>query len=138
MKKALDAATQIHEGAEVGHRCHPAGQHRARHDRLAYGVSARLLFLFELFAPRDDDGLAAVLVLDDAERIGLPDVHRGVGGADDVDLRERTEGTLAGDAHLVASLVDALDFAFHREPGLECVFQLALRRGIADALARQR
>ena len=138
VKKALDAATQVDEGAEVEHRRHPARQHRARHDRLADGRRARLLFLFELFPPRDDDGLAAVLVLDDPERVGLAYVHRGVGGADDVDLRERTEGTLARDAHLVASLVGALDLAFHREPGLECVLQLALRRGIAHALARQR
>ena len=138
VKKALNAATQVDEGAEVEHRDHAARQHRARHDRLADGRRIRLLFLLEQLPPRDDDGLAAVLVLDDAERVGLADVHRGVDGAGDVDLRERTEGTLARDAHLVASLDGALDLAFHGEPGLERVLQLALRRGIAHALARQR
>ena len=115
-----------------------ARQHRARDDRLADGRGIRLLFIFELFPPRDDDGLAAVFVLEDPERVGLAYVHRGVDSAGDVDLRERTEGTLARDAHLVASLDGALDLAFHGEPGLECVLQLTLRRGIAHALARQR
>jgi len=31
MKKTLDAATQIHEGAELAHRHDPPGQHRASH-----------------------------------------------------------------------------------------------------------
>src|SRR5262245_53475956 len=61
----------------------------------------------------------------------------GVRGADNVDLREGTKGALAGDAYLVASLVDALDSAFHRESGLECAFQPALRGGIADTFAGQ-
>src|SRR6185369_7515805 len=113
-------------------------QHRAGHDRGAHGSRIGLLLDFELFPPRDDDRLAAVLVLDDPERVGLADVHRGIDGAGDVDLRERTEGTFARDAYFVAALVDALDLAFHGEPGLECVLELALRRGVAHALARQR
>ena len=48
-----------------------------------------LLLLFELLPTGDDDGLAAVLVLDDAERVGLAHVLRGIDGADGVDLRER-------------------------------------------------
>ena len=80
---------------------------------------------------------AAVLVLDDAERVGLALMHRGIGGADDVDLRERTERALAGDAHLVAALHRPLDLAFHGEAGLEGVLELALRGGVAHALARE-
>ena len=86
VKKALDASAEIHEGAVVEHRYHPAGENGVGHDRLTYGIRARLLFRFELFAPRDDDRLAAVPVLEDPEHVGLAHVHRGVGGADDVDL----------------------------------------------------
>ena len=137
MEQALDAAAQVHEGAEVEHRGDPTGEHRAGHDRLAHGRRARALLLLEVLAPGDDDGLSAVLVLDDAERVELAHVHRRVGGADDVDLRERTERALAGDAHLVAALDALLHLAFHGEPGPERVLELALRRGVAHALARQ-
>ena len=64
-------------------------------------------------------------------------MHGGIGGADDVDLRERTERALAGDAHFVAALHFLHDLAFDGEPGLERVLELALCRGVADTLARQ-
>jgi len=64
-------------------------------------------------------------------------VDGGIGRPGDVDLRERTERTLAGDAHFVAAFDGFLDLAFHREPGVERVLELALRRGVADTLARQ-
>src|SRR5262249_24554083 len=113
-------------------------QYRARHDRLADNRRTRLLFVLEQCSPRNDDRLAAVLVLDDAERVGLANMERGVGGADDVDLRKWTEGPRTGDAHLVASLDSACHPACHRQPSLECGLQLALRRGVAQAFARQR
>ena len=121
----------------VGHRYDPSGEHGAWHDRLAHVRGAGALLLLEVLAPGDDDVLPAVLVLDDAERVDLPFVHRRVRGADDVDLRERTERALARDAHLVAALHDLLHLAFHGEPGLERVLELPLRGGVAHALARQ-
>ena len=48
-----------------------------------------------------------------------------------VDLRERAEGALAGDAHLVSALHRPFDLAFHRKTGLERVFELPLGRGAA-------
>ncbi len=90
-----------------------------------------------MLAPGDDKVLPSVLVLDDAEGVDLADVHRRLRGADDVDLRERTESALAGHAHLVTALDDALHLAFHRESGLERVLELALRGGVAHALARE-
>src|SRR4030095_1922923 len=80
---------------------------------------------------------AVVPVLDDAKGIGVSDVHGGIGDARNIDLRERTEGTLAGDAHLVAALHLLHDFPFDREPGVERVLELALRGGVAHALARE-
>ena len=137
MEQALDAAAKVHEGAEVQHRCDPSGEHRAGHDRLAHVRGAGALLLLEVLAPGDDDVFPAVLVLDDAERVDPPFVHRRVRGADDVDLRERTERALAGDAHLVAALHGLLHLAFHGEPGLERVLELPLRGGVAHALARE-
>ena len=64
-------------------------------------------------------------------------MHRGVGGADDVNLRDWTEGALAGKAHLVAALHGLHHFAFDGEPGVECVLELALRGGVAHAPARE-
>ena len=61
----------------------------------------------------------------------------GIVGANDVDLRERTERALACDAHLVAALHALRHLAFHREPGLERVLELPLRGGVAHALARE-
>ena len=137
VEQTLDAAAQIDECPELEHRRHPSGEHGARNDRLAQIRGRRALLLFEVLAPGDHDILPAVLVLDDAERVDLADVDRGVRGADDVDLRERTERALAGDAHLVTALVDVLHLAFHRKPGLERVLELALRGGVAHTLARE-
>ena len=69
MEQALDAAAQVHEGAELQHRCDPSGEHRARHDRLSHVCGAGALLLLEVFAPGDDHVLPAVLVLDDAKRV---------------------------------------------------------------------
>ena len=137
VEQALDAAAEIDEGAEVLHRGDPAGQDRARDDRLAQLRRLRLLLDLEVLAARDDEVLAAVLVLDDAEGVGLALVHRRILGAGDVDLRERAEGALAGDADLVAALDRLLDLAFDGQPGVERVLELALGGGVADALARQ-
>src|SRR5580765_8263922 len=137
MKQALDAAAQVHEGAKVRNRHDAAGEHRARYDRFANVLGAGALLLLEVLASRDDDVFSAVLVLDDAKRVGLPFVHRRVRGADDVDLRERTERALAGDAYFVATLHDSLHFAFHGQPGPERVLELTLCRGIAHAPARE-
>ena len=64
-------------------------------------------------------------------------MHRRILGAGDVDLRQRAEGALAGDADLVAALDRLLDLAFDGQPGAERVLELALGGGVADALARQ-
>ncbi len=64
-------------------------------------------------------------------------MHRRVRGADDVDLRERTERALAGDAYFVAALHGVAHFAFHGEAGLERVQELPLRGGVAHTLARE-
>ena len=64
-------------------------------------------------------------------------MHRRIGGAGDVDLRERTERALAGDAHFVAALDLGHDLAFHREAGAERILELTLRGGIPHALARE-
>ena len=88
-------------------------------------------------AARDDQVLAAVLVLDDAEGVGLALVDRRILGADDVNLGQRAEGPLLGDADLVAALVRLLDLAFDGHPGAVRVLELALGGGVADALAGQ-
>ena len=64
-------------------------------------------------------------------------MHRRLLGAGDVDLGERAEGALAGDADFVAALDRLLDLAFDRQAGAVGVLELALRGGVADALARQ-
>ncbi len=43
--------------------------------------------------------------------------------------RHRAEGALAADAHLVSALHGAFDLAFHRETGVERVFELPRGRG---------
>src|SRR3954470_8885882 len=62
-------------------------------------------------------------------------MRRRVFRPDDVDLRQRTERALAGDAYLVATLHHARHFAFDGESRREGVFELALRRCVANALA---
>src|SRR6476660_9205145 len=104
MEEALDAPTQVDEGAEVEHRGDATREHGAGHDRLPHGRRVRALLLLEVLATGDHDGLSALLVLDDAEGVEFALVDRRVGGAHDVDLRERTERALAGDAHLVPAL----------------------------------
>ena len=64
-------------------------------------------------------------------------MHGGVRGAGEIDLRERTERALAGDADLVAALDRLHHLAFDGHPALKRVLELALRRGVADAFARQ-
>jgi hypothetical protein len=100
-------------------------------------IDFRTLLFLELLAARDHDVLAAVLVLDDLEGVGLALVHGRVGRAGDIDLGQRTERALASDAHLVAALHRLVDLAFDGQPGLERVFDLALGGRVAHALARE-
>ena len=51
VEQTLDAAAQVDEGAELGHRDDASGEHRAGHDRLAHVRGAGALFLFEVLAP---------------------------------------------------------------------------------------
>ena len=137
MQQALDAATQIHERAEFGHRDDAPREHRAGYDGFAnLGRNGALLF-FELLAPRDHDVLAPFLVLDNAEGVDLPLIYCRIGGAGDVDLRHRAEGALPGDAHLVAALDRSLDLTLYGEVVLECLFDFALGGSVAHALLRQ-
>ena len=78
-----------------------------------------------------------LLELDDAELINAAFVGRAF-GAVQVDLRERTEGALAGDGHLVAALHLALDFSLNRQAAVERVLELTKRGGAPRQLARQR
>jgi len=98
----------------------------------------RLLLLFLQGAPRHDEVLAALPVLDDPERVDVPFVIRRGCIADDVDLGQRTEGALAGDAHFVSALHRPLDLAFHGEAGAERVFELPIGHGAARELPGKR
>src|SRR5206468_9629321 len=61
----------------------------------------------------------------------LPDVDRWIGGEPVVDLRDRTEGALTGEAYLVASLARLLDPSVDRQPGPERVDRTLARDGAA-------
>ena len=137
VEQALYAAAQIDERAEVAHGDDAPGHHRAGDDRLPRLGGARLLRFLEERAPRDDQVLAAFRVLGDPEFVDAPYVRRRV-HPDDVDLRERAERALAGDAHLVAALHLPLDLSFHRKTGAECAFELAIGRGPSHQLAGKR
>ena len=63
---------------------------------------------------------------------------RRLGVPDDVDLRDRAEGALAGDADFVSALHRAFDFAFDREAGLERVFELSHGGGTESQPAGER
>ena len=118
VEQALDAAAQVDEGAEV-ERPRPPGRSAPRRARSTCALPRRWPAApLRAPPPRHDHVLAAVLVLDDAEGVDLALVHRRVGGADDVDLRQRAERALAGDAHLVAALDRLLDPALHRQARL--------------------
>ena len=95
MEEALDAGAEIDEGAEVADRYHAAGHDRAGHDRRAELGGVLLLFFLEHLPPRHDQVAAALLVLDDAERVDAADVRSGSAVARDVDLRDRAERALA-------------------------------------------
>ena len=128
VQQALHAAAQIDERAELAHRGDAPGHHRAGDDRSPDLGGARPLLLLEKRTPRDDEVLAAFLVLDDPECVDAPFVRRRV-GPERVDLRDRAEGALARDAHLVAALHRLFDLSFHRKTGVERVFELPLGRG---------
>ena len=70
----------------------------------------------------------------DAALRAPPDRCRGL----DVDLRDRAEGALAGDAHFVAALDRLFDLAFDRQTGAERVFELPRGRGPARQLPGER
>ena len=97
VQQPLHAAAEIDERAEVADRGHPAGHHRAGDDGPPDLVRARALLFFEQRAPRHHEVLAPVLVFDDPELVDAPFVRRRL-GADRVDLRERAERALTGDA----------------------------------------
>ena len=138
MKQAFDAGAEIDECAEVADRRHAAGNHSARHNGLAELDCLRPLLFFEERAPRDDEVLAAVPVLDDPELVDLPDMLRRIRAALRVDLRERAEAALAGDADLVSALDLPFDLAFDGKPGVEGVLELAQRRRTTRQRARER
>ena len=104
VEQSLDAAAEVDERAEVEHRGHAASEDRVGHDRFPDRLGVGLLLAFEQFSPRQDDVLAAVLVFDDLEGEHLADVNGWIGGAGDVDLRQRAERAFARDAHFVAAL----------------------------------
>src|SRR4029079_6745529 len=138
VKQSLDAAAEIDERAVIPNRDDASLQYRAGNDRLTDVVGARLLLLFEQRTARHDDAPSDVAIVDDPESVDATDVHRRIRGACDVDLRDRTEGALSADAHFVAAFDLALDLAFHREARMEGVCELAVRRGSAGELARER
>jgi hypothetical protein len=114
VQQALDAGAEVDERAKIPHRDHPPRQHRAFDDRLANVDGAGALFFFEERAARDDQVPAAFPELDDTEGIDAADVIGRRRVAANVDLRDRTERALAGDAHLMPAL--DVDLAFHRQP----------------------
>ena len=138
VEQALHAAPEVDEGAELAHGGDATGQHRAGDDRLPDFGGLRALLLLEQRTPRDDEVPAALPVLDDPERVDVSFVLRRVRGPEDVDLRHRAEGALAGDAHFVPALHDALDLAFHREAGAERVLELPVGRGPPRQLPGER
>ena len=87
-------------------------------------AAAAFCCFLEQRAARDDDVLAALLVFDDAELVDAAFVLRRIGVADDVDLRDRAEGALPRDAHLVSALHRSLDLALDRKPGAEGLLEL--------------
>ena len=119
---------EVDEGAELAHGRDAPGQHRASDDRSPDLGGARPLILLEQRTPRDDEVLAAFLVLDDPERVDATNVLRRVRVPEDVDLGDRAEGALSGDAHLVSALHGAFDLAFHWQTGVERVFELPVGR----------
>ena len=112
-----------------------ARQHRAGNDRVADLRGVALLLLLEQRPARDDEVPAAFLELDDAEGVDAAEVLRRIGGPNGVDLRERAEAALAGDADFVAALHLALDLAFDGEAGAESVLELPRRPRRAPASA---
>src|SRR5262249_21713990 len=103
-----------------------ASDDRALGDRLPDFGGRRLRLFLEQRAPRDDEVPAAFLVFDDAEVEDPSVVMTGFNRSrsSDVHLRRGGEGALARDAHLVAALDLAFDFAFDGQTGLERVFEL--------------
>src|SRR5205814_2254183 len=108
------------------------GHHCAHDNRPPELDRAGALLLFKQRTPRHDEVLAALAVLDDPECVDAPDVLRRIRGSDDVDLRERAERSLTADADLVSALHLAFDLAFHRQSGVERVFELPVGRGAAS------
>ena len=92
-------------------------------------AALRPLLLFKEGAPRDDEVPAAFLVLDDPERVDVAFVFRRVAASDDVDLGERAERALAGDAHFIPALHRLFHLAFDRKTAVERVFELPQGRG---------
>ncbi len=78
MQQTLNTATQIDERAELAHRYHAARHDRAGGNRLPDLVGCRALLLLEKGTPGDDDVLAPFRVLDDAELVDPPLVHRRI------------------------------------------------------------
>src|SRR5207249_8805957 len=103
-----------------------------RHDRSTNLVGARLLLFFEQRSARYDEVPPIIPVFDDPECVDAPDVHGRIGGAGDVDLRDRTESALPADAHLVTALHLAFDFAFHRQVRAEGFGELLVGRSPAS------
>ena len=97
-------------------------------NRLPHLVGARALRLLEENTPRHDEVPAAFLVFDDPELVDTPFVHRRI-RSQRVDLRERAERALAGDAHFVSAFDGLFNLALYGKARLERVFELPLRGG---------
>jgi hypothetical protein len=136
VQQALHVAAEVDEHAELAYRRDAPGQHGTGHDRFPNVARAGTLFFLEQGAARHDQVLPPFLELDDAEGVDLADVRRRF-RAERVDLRERTERALAGDANLVAPLDLLLDLAFDGKPGAERVLELPDGRRAARELARK-
>src|SRR5689334_14581107 len=137
MEQSLNAGAEVHKRTKLADGRHASRHYSTRDDPPPHFSSLRLLLLFEQRASRNDQGPAAVPVLDDPESVDPSFVLRGVRIADGVDLRSGAERPLPPDADFVSSLHGAFDPAFHRKTGVERVFELTKGCGSAREPAGQ-
>ena len=122
---------QIDERAVLAHRRDAPGQHASRHDGASERLRLLALLVLEKRAPGDDHVLAALLELEDAERVDPSFVLAG-SALRAVSICEiGQKAALPGDAHLVPALDRPLHLSFDRKAGVERVLELAPRRGAA-------
>ena len=131
-----NSASEVDERTELAHGCDPAGHDGAGDNRLPHLVCARALRLLEENTPRHHEVPAALLVFDDPELVDTPFVYRRV-RSQRIDLRERAERALAGDANFVSAFDGLFDLALDGKARLERVFELALCGGSPRQLSRE-